>query len=375
MKINAQIVADSINQQGDRITTMLVTFPRFILAELNTHRVMSKNSASSRAIPFKKMVESVTNNPFIPIAWQKEHSGMQGTEYLNGDFMIKEAIATWLIARDKAIHEAKNLNRIGATKQLCNRLLEPFMWHTVLITSTEWENFFNLRCPIYQFKIGHRGEIIKQYKSKKDFLNSKIAQTDLGKKWISENLITELDWFKYNKGQAEIHMMALAEAMWDAYNESTPKELQPGEWHIPFRNKIDEGNVVMITKDGHLMSIQEAYIKLSTAMCARTSYTVVGDEKEFGYDKQIELHDRMVNQVPFHASPFEHNARAMSEEEYTSHVKGVGTWYNEYDVPFTSTSGGFPTYFKSNDGKDEWEYGWSRNFKGFIQYRELLENK
>jgi len=108
-KISAMVVADSKNSQGDRITTMLVTFPRFILAELNTHRMLSKNTSSSRAIPFKKMIESVQDNPFIPIAWQKDHKGMQGTEYLNGDFEIQEAEATWLIARDKAIHEAKNL--------------------------------------------------------------------------------------------------------------------------------------------------------------------------------------------------------------------------------------------------------------------------
>ena len=82
MKISAQIVADSKNEFGDRITTMLVTFPRYILAELNTHRMFSKNSASSRAIPFVKMLKSVKENPFIPIAWQKDHPGMQGTEYL-----------------------------------------------------------------------------------------------------------------------------------------------------------------------------------------------------------------------------------------------------------------------------------------------------
>ena len=72
IKIEAKIIADSINPQGDRLTSILVTFPRIILAEVNTHRMLSKNTSSSRAIPFKKMVESVQNNPFIPIAWQKE---------------------------------------------------------------------------------------------------------------------------------------------------------------------------------------------------------------------------------------------------------------------------------------------------------------
>src|SRR5690606_13685705 len=80
-KIEVKIVADSINQQEDRLTSVLVVMPRIIIAEMNTHRMLSKNTSSSRAIPFKKMVESVQNNPFIPIAWQKAHNGMQGSEY------------------------------------------------------------------------------------------------------------------------------------------------------------------------------------------------------------------------------------------------------------------------------------------------------
>ena len=167
-KISATIVADSINQQGDRITTMLVTFPRFILAELNTHKMLSKNSASSRAIPFKKMVESVQNNPFIPIAWQKEHSGMQGAEYFTDKNEILSLNDIWLMGRDAAVGRASALTNLKATKQLANRLLEPFMYHTVLITSTEWENFFSLRCP--QYEVFDKNMKPRYYKSRKDFL-------------------------------------------------------------------------------------------------------------------------------------------------------------------------------------------------------------
>ena len=156
-KINAQIIADSINPQGDRITTYLLTFPRFILAELNTHRVFSRNSASSRAIPFEKMVKMVEEDPFIPIAWQKDHKGMQGSDYITSRAGIEHCQNLWLLARDKAVESAKNLREIVGfdftsyngksypstiddtfsdfsddenillTKQLCNRLLEPFM--------------------------------------------------------------------------------------------------------------------------------------------------------------------------------------------------------------------------------------------------------
>lgn len=149
--VQAKVIADSKNQFGNRITTMVVTMPRFILAEFNTHRMFSRNSASSRAIPFEKMVKSVQENPFIPIAWQKDHKGMQGTEYLIDEDDIQRAEKDWLNARDYAVEQAVYLsNHHRVTKQLCNRLLEPFMWHTVIISATEFSNFFELRCPSYE---------------------------------------------------------------------------------------------------------------------------------------------------------------------------------------------------------------------------------
>jgi len=181
--IEAKIVADSINPQGDRLTTFVVTFPRIILAEFNTHRMFSRNSASSRAIPFAKMVESVETNPFIPIAWQKDHKGMQGTEYWS-EPQSNDHIDKWLIARDKAIEIASAMNHSGVTKQLCNRLLEPFMWHTVIITSGKdgLDNFFKLR----------------------------------------------------NHEDAEIHIQELAKRMKESMSNSTPKQLQEKEYHLPF---------------------------------------------------------------------------------------------------------------------------------------------
>lgn len=229
MKIQAEIVADSLSPQGDRLTTMLITFPRFILAELNTHRMLSKNSASSRAIPFEKMVKSVQENPFIPIAWQKDHKGMQGSEYLIGEEEHK-AKTFWIQQLQNTISYSKLIHNTNVTKQLCNRLLEPFMWHTVLISGTEWENFFSLRCPQYQYNEGS-AELSKIFSSRKDLLNFLKEKDELA--YLNVSQYNETSWLKLNKGQAEIHMMALAEAMWDAYNESTPKELKAGEWHIP----------------------------------------------------------------------------------------------------------------------------------------------
>ena len=240
-KISSKIVAHSVNQQGDELISVLATFPRIILSEMNTHRMLSKNTSSSRAIPFNKMVEAIQTNPFIPIAWQKHHSGMQGNEYW--DVTIKGEIgeldhtnipAKWLRARDTAVTMAEVLHDgpQGVTKQLANRLLEPFMWTTMLITGSRegWNNFFSLRCPQYDMSDSVNGKQI--FKSKKDVIEIYEDIEDVYK--------TDLDWLKLNKGQAEIHMMALAESIWDAVNESTPKQLEAGMWHIPMIEVIED---------------------------------------------------------------------------------------------------------------------------------------
>ena len=151
--ISAEVIADSLNQFGERITTMKLVFPRIILAEFNTYRMFNSTSASSRAIPFHKMVKAVQENPFIPIAWQKEYKGMQGSEYFNpgSGENVHKLTEGWLQARDTAIQIAQGFNNSGVTKQLCNRLLEPFMWTTVLITGSKegFDNFFELRNPVY----------------------------------------------------------------------------------------------------------------------------------------------------------------------------------------------------------------------------------
>lgn len=188
-----------------------------------------------------------------------------------------------------------------------------------------------------------------QFKSRKD------ASMFLAEKGIDTTNWTEVQWLKLNRGQAEIHMMALAEAIWDCQNESIPKQLQAGEWHIPFEDKI---NISVPMPDLGVLPVDEKEaviyqkVKVSTAMAARTSYTVVGDEKEIGYDKLIGIHDRIVSAKPMHSSPMEHCARAMDDTEYDQFVKGV------WDKPDFS------------DIK-----GWCYNYRGFIQYRYMLENQ
>lgn len=380
-QISATTVAYSKAPTGEKLWSGIVTLPRFILAELNTHRMLSKNSASSRAIPFNKMVESVQNDPFIPIAWQKEHKGMQGSEYL--EHGINDLIDNHLRARDFAVERAIEATQRGLTKQIANRYLEPFMWHTVLISGTEWENFFNLRCPQYEFnEISQDGtdEIINtlNFRSKKDYCKhftedgyklSNVYIQSIGKT-ISE--FNDLDWLKVNKGQAEIHMMALVEAIYDAMNESTPRELKDGEWHIPFRDKIaitenwnEELESLINTPFENQQDVKKSVelleVKISTAMCARTSYTTVGEEKEFTLEQQIALHDKLTTSG--HYSPFEHCARVMTNEEYNTNVKG------QLSLNYVGTD--IVLYEADRDSKDH--LGWCNNFRGFIQYRHFLE--
>jgi thymidylate synthase ThyX len=282
--IQSKIIADSINSQGDRLTTFVVTFPRIILAEFNTHRMFSRNSASSRAIPFKKMVESVHSNPFIPIAWQIDHKGMQGTEYITDYDLLLQCKWDWLQARDFAVQQAESLNKsLGVTKQLCNRLLEPFMWHTVIITSGKegLDNFFKLR----------------------------------------------------DHEDAEIHIQELAKRMKESISNSTPKQLQAGEWHIPFGDNIDLQNWYNTNKrpTAAFWNELEDYekdswnIKVATANCARVSYTVVGEEgKESNYINDIKLHDRLL--ASKHMSPAEHCCQVTNDSEWYFNFKGFKSY-------------------------------------------------
>jgi uncharacterized C2H2 Zn-finger protein len=235
---------------------------------------------------------------------------------VDGDYKDDDLSSKWYSALEVAVKAAKQLNYMGVTKQLCNRLLEPFMWHTVIVTSTEWENFFALRCPKYT-----AGDEL-YFRSKKDYMNH--YNFDGGHTGYSD-----MEWLLMNRGQAEIHMMALAEAMWDAKNESTPKELKVGEWHVPFGDDIDNEKIVSLMSDTE--TINSACIKIATARCARVSYTVVGEEgkegKEPNYKNDIKLHDSLM--VSKHASPFEHCALCTGDNIYSRNFTGGWKQYRE----------------------------------------------
>ncbi|MBV8154461.1 MAG: FAD-dependent thymidylate synthase, partial [Candidatus Eremiobacteraeota bacterium] len=138
------MLLDSVSPAGVRLTTLEVTFPRFVLSEFNTHRVLSRNSSSSRAIPTPKLLERVMTDPVLPLEWGRNQKGMSASDVLTPE-EEEEAKRIWLSARDAAIEHARKLMELKVHKQELNRVLEPFLWHTVIVTATEWDNFFTLR--------------------------------------------------------------------------------------------------------------------------------------------------------------------------------------------------------------------------------------
>ncbi len=281
MSIKAEIIADSINSKGCRLTTFILRLPRIVLAEFNTHRAFSRNSASSRAIPFEKMLEMVKNDPFVPIRFQKDHKGMQGIEYYEGEDYNK-CVLDWLNARDSAVKAATSFE-LSVTKQLKNRLLESFMWHTVIVTASDYENFFALR-----------------------------AHKD-----------------------AEIHIEALAYKMLEEYNKSVPKKLKSGQWHIPFGDKIDESRLWDLVNSwetdrydepkevyfgSNEKGFEDAKRKIAIARAARISYYNYDGKDD--YEADIKLCDRLFGSIPRHLSPTEHVAQATDDDKFIANFKG-----------------------------------------------------
>lgn len=204
---SARIICDSINDNGQRVVTAVLRIHRFVLSELNTHKVISKNSASSRAIPVQKQIDRIINDPAVPIIFPAEKPGMQGGERLSPQ-ETAEAREIWLESRDDAVAFAKLLSGYHVHKSVTNRILEPYMWHEVVITATSLENFFLQRV-------------------------SKLAQPE----------------FFY-----------VARELQKAYWESRSVVLQEGEWHLPFIQEDERHFDVSILK------------KISAARCARVSY-------------------------------------------------------------------------------------------------------
>ena len=284
MTVSAKVIKDSISPDGVRITTLELEYPRIIHAELLTHRVFSRNSASSRAIPVSKVIELVESNPAMPVHWGKNQAGMQAKEEL--DDLNKEAVRQlWLEAAKQAVSIAKVMADIGGHKQVVNRILEPFQHMKVVVTSTEWANW---------------------------------------------------DWLR-DHPDADPTIHALAKEMKRVRNESTPEKLSYGEWHLPYVNS--ERSKVCAERNyfddnGEPITLEQARM-ISASCCAQTSYR----KQDGSLEKAEDIFKKLVESEPCHASPVEHQATPaecsdtrleMFEEGITHRCKDYWTWSGNF---------------------------------------------
>lgn len=326
--IEAKIVLDSVSPTGKRITSFELVYPRFIHSELMTHRHFSRNAASSRAIPVRTMIADLRRSVAMPVHWGKNQPGMQAREQHDAPIYMEEYVQSdhdvdlfhrrvfaytkekaWLRAAEKAIEAAEAFDAAGYHKQIVNRVLEPFMHMRVLVTSTEYSNFFALRCH----------------------------------------------------PDAQPEFQELARKMKAAYDESVPTFLDYGEWHLPYVNDSDyravfdyvweNGGQVVDPTHGRVVSdseIKETLLKVSVARCARVSYKT-HDNKIPTIEKDLELYDRLVGSVPLHASPTEHQATP-DRLRYNS---AMGEYYDDLYVsePLHGNFIGWKQYRKSLAGE------------------------
>jgi thymidylate synthase ThyX len=264
MAYEARILLDSENPNGSRLTTVQLTYPRMVHAELMTHRVFSRNSASSRAIPVEKMIQRVIDDPVMPVWWGKNQRGMVANEELTGDD-LDAAKTTWLLARDHAVRSARSLVEFNAHKQLVNRLLEPWMWITIICSFTEYANWRNLR-------------------------TNKDAQPEIQK------IACMLD---------------------DIYYGSTPQKLAWGEWHVPMPGDAAE----LFDESWESRGVTDM-VKAATGKLARISYLTHDGDHSLSAD--IKLHDQLL--ASGHMSPFEHCAVAVQPTHCVPASNFKGGW-------------------------------------------------
>jgi len=309
--ITAKIVADSVSSvSGDRITTFELEYHRYVHSELMTHRMFSRNAASSRAIPVKNMLELVRNSPAMPIHWGKNQAGMQAKEecdngvwkYLIVDHFMYPREDAWIMAAGGSVRNAEEFNNAGYHKQIVNRLVEPFQMIKVVVTATSFDNFF---------------------------------------------------WLRFHE-DAQPELAELARCMLVAYKRSKPQELNPGDWHLPYYgNGYWKKSHPLSDTDSQAQFVEDA-LKISASCCAQVSYRKNNDSLE----KAESVWERLVASQPVHASPTEHQATPMKDAEWE---------YNYSGCDMTDTPKGYTHVDKDNKF-------WSNNFKGWIQHRALIAN-
>ena len=285
MSYAAKILADSVSPDGFRLTTFEVTFPRIVLAEFNTHRVFSRNSASSRAIPVEKMLRRIVDDPFIPVYWGKNQKGMQAEQELTEQEQ-QIAASMWRQGLRRAIETANELLGLGVHKQITNRFLEVGMWHTVIVTSTEWSNFWNLR----------------------------------------------------DNPQAQPEIQRIARMMHELYDRSQPDPVNYGEWHLPLVPHDEAFDHAVLDDPSGTPDIPVA-ARVSAGRCARVSHLTHDGKRDPKAD--VSLGSRLDGDG--HMSPLEHPCRPMTQSELLLFKRDALQWH---EGKWRRT--GLKTYFLGN---------------------------
>ncbi len=275
MKITAQVVADSTSLWGDRLTTFRLRYPRFIHAQFMTHRMFSRNVASSRAIPVASMIAEIQRETAMPMNWGSKQSGMQAGEELDEE-TIQIAREIWISASGSMSSAARILDKLKLHKQHANRVLEAFAMVDTIASMTDLGNALHLRY--------------------------------------------------HDAAQPEIS--ALFKAKYEARLRSEPKSVHPGEWHLPFITKTeykgpDKGEIY-VAPSGYYMDLELAK-RVSVSLCAQVSFRKEDDSVK----KATDLYHRLAGSYPIHASPFEHVATPFSVREYNVRQSFVQTGKNE----------------------------------------------
>ena len=338
MKIESKLILASKNAvTGVTLYTFVLTYPRVILAEVNTHRMLSRNTASSRAIPSRKQRERVLNDPFIPVTIGQNRKGMQAGEELSG-WRRTAAEKVWGFARYPNVFASWVLDKLGAHKQVVNRIVEPWTFTQQVVSCTDLKNVFKLRN--HKDAEPHFQILAKQMQDQVEFAEKTFETINFDSR-NPDGTACALEEVAPSRGV--FRMQVLWPGYWGAGDE---------DWHLPFIDRHDEWRAVSLEtqekaaeytrriqcpvyKEPLLVgSALNALKQVSAARCARVSYFLPESGKRSDIERDLELCKRLSSSG--HMSPFEHVAQPVATDEYIGNFRS----WKQYRKEFKDEAGG-----------------------------------